>query len=250
MKSIYICIPTYNEASNVPILVERLDNELRNSSKSNSSSDNKGANEYSFIYLFIDDNSPDGTGDIIRKLQETHTNIKLIVNEKKSGLGKAYIQAFNFAIQREAFAVMEMDADLSHDPKYIPAMVEKLNEFDLVIGSRYIRNGGTLNWNFKRKLISKFGNFYSRLILGVKINDLTGGFNLYRTDVFKVVDLSKIESNGYSFQIELKYRTIRSGFKVTEVPIIFKEREEGVSKFGGNIIKEAIKKPWQLRFSK
>lgn len=238
MKKVCICIPTYNEAENIGKLLGLIKNQIA-----------LIPNGYEIGVIVIDDNSPDKTGEIVEKYKDSNPDfdVQIIHNPGKAGLGKAYIQGFKKGIELGAFAVMEMDADFSHDPKYLPEMIKHLDHFDLVIGSRYVKNGGTLNWDTKRKLISFGGNLYSRMILMKNIHDFTGGFNLYKTDVFKKVDLGKITSNGYSFQIELKYKTLQQGFTYKEIPIIFKDREFGKSKFSGGIIKEAIKKPWKLR---
>lgn len=239
MNKVYICIPTYNEAENISSLLNKVKEQVT-----------KIPDGYSLGVIVIDDNSPDGTGNIVEEYKRVNTSLEIhiIHNPVKGGLGKAYVQAFKQAIELGAFAVMEMDADFSHNPDYVPGMIENLNKFDLIIGSRYVRGGGTLGWGFKRKLISSGGNLYSRIILMKNIHDLTGGFNLYKTSIFNRVKLDEITSNGYSFQIEMKFKTLQSGFKFKEVPIIFKDRELGKSKFSGDIIKEAIVKPWKLRF--
>ncbi len=234
---IFICIPTYNEADNIIKLIDAIKAEIVDLN-------------HTLGLIIIDDNSPDGTGKLVEdyKKEKNDSNIYVIHNPKKAGLGKAYIQGFSMGIRLGADAVMEMDADFSHKPEYLKPIFSELENSDLVIGSRYIRGGGTKNWGFKRKFISRFGNLYTSLFLGFKIKDWTGGFNAYKTKVFEKVDLSQIYSNGYSFQIELKYRTLKAGFKHAEVPIIFIDREFGKSKFGNEIVKEAIKKPITLRF--
>jgi len=237
-KKVYICIPTYNEAGNI----ERLIKEIKLESTR--------IYNYEIGIIVIDDNSPDGTGNIIEEIKNKteEIEIQIIHNENKAGLGKAYIQGFKLAIDLGAYAVMEMDADFSHDPNYVSDLIDKIKSYDFVIGSRYIKGGGTRNWPFSRKFISFAGNLYAKIVLLTNINDLTGGFNLYRTEIFKKLDLDSVKSNGYSFQIELKFKAKRKGFSFTEVPIIFKDREAGDSKFDSNIIKEAIFKPWRLTF--
>lgn len=242
MKKIFICIPTYNEAENIISLLDQI--------KTQKSS---FENTYELEVVVIDDNSPDGTAKLVKDYDKNHSDFKvhIIENEKKSGLGKAYIQAFKFGIEKKAFAVIEMDADFSHHPIYLPKIIEKLSDYDLVIGSRYVPGAGIQDWGIKRRFISWFGNTYSRAILWKNVHDFTGGFNAYKTKVFTSengVDLDSIDSNGYSFQIEMKYKAIKKGFTFTEVPITFQDRTYGSSKFGKEIVLEAIKKPWQLRF--
>jgi dolichol-phosphate mannosyltransferase len=174
----------------------------------------------------------------------------LIVNPQKIGLGKVYLQAFKYAIEKGAFAVCEVDADLSHDPKYLVKIAKLIRKYDLVIGSRYVENGGVINWGFRRLFISRVGSFYSKIILGLQVNDLTGGYNCYRTRVFEKVHIDSINTSGYAFQIELKYRTIKAGFSYIETPIIFVDRVKGVSKLSNSIFFEALLAPWKLRFGK
>lgn len=239
MNKVYICIPTYNEAKNITEILDR----IRTVSKA--------IKTHELNVLIIDDNSPDGTAQIVKDYSvKSPLKIHLINNEKKNGLGFAYITGFKFAIKENAEAIMMMDADHSHNPDHIPQFIAKLKTHDFVVGSRYIKGGGVVNWELKRRLISKFGNLYSQIILGVGINDLTGGFNLYKREVLEKVNLDQIHSNGYSFQIELKYKAARKGFKYTEVPIVFKERKHGSSKFDGSIFREAIFTPWKLKFEK
>jgi len=238
MENIFICIPTYNEADNIIALLEKL-NIIK-----------KFIKNYQIKVVIVDDNSPDGTGDIIEKYKIDHPNYCLftIHNSHKTGLGKAYIQAFSYALSQKAFAVLMMDADFSHNPEYIPSILNQLNKYDFIIGSRYTKGGGVVNWPLKRKLISRLGNFYAQIILSSPINDLTGGFNCYKAEVIKKLHLDTLKSEGYSFQIELKYRAYKIGYKYHEVPIIFKDREFGKSKFSSGIFREAIITPWKLRF--
>jgi dolichol-phosphate mannosyltransferase len=240
MNKVLVCIPTYNEADNIV--------DILNAVKSQQSK----ISEYKLGVVVIDDTSPDGTGEIVEKYIEENPDFEvyLVTNKVKAGLGRAYIVGFKYAIAHDAFAVLEMDADFSHNPDYIPEIVSKLTDYDYVVGSRYTKNGGVVDWPFKRRFISWGGNMYSKFILLSGINDLTGGFNLYKTEIFKKVDLDQIKSNGFSFQIELKYKVKKAGFKGTEVPIIFKDREKGKSKFSGGIFKEAFSVPWKLRLGK
>lgn len=237
MKKISICIPTYNEAENIISLLDKIRSEVSIIS------------EYQFEAVIIDDNSPDKTANIVEEYKKNNPDfmIKIIVNPGKGGLGKAYITGFNYAISSDAHAVMMMDADHSHDPVYIKDIVGKLTDYDFVVGSRYSKGGGVVNWDFRRKMISMFGNLYSRFILGIGITDLTGGFNCYKKEVLEAVNLSTVRSNGYSFQIEIKYKAAKEGYKYTETPIIFKDREFGKSKFDGKIFREAVLTPWKLK---
>ncbi len=237
MDKIHICIPTYNEAENIKELLNSLEKKLAKLS------------EYEFDILVIDDNSPDGTAGEVKDFKESsQLKITIIENQGKGGLGKAYLKGFRYALEDNTSAVVMMDADLSHNPSHLPSMISELIKYDFVVGSRYVKDGGVQNWDKIRKLISKYGNLYSKFILGVNISDLTGGYNCYKKEVLESINLDKIKSNGYSFQIELKYKSIKNGFKGTEVPIMFRDRRFGKSKFSGGIIFEAIFTPWKLKF--
>lgn len=237
MNKIHICIPTYNEAENIKELLTSLEKNLTK------------LTGYEFHILVIDDNSPDGTAEAIKEFKKSsQLKITLLENQSKGGLGKAYLKGFKYAIADNTSAVVMMDADLSHNPSHLPSIFSELIKYDFVVGSRYVKDGGVQNWEKTRKLISKYGNLYSKIILGIKINDLTGGYNCYKKEVLESIDLDKIQSNGYSFQIELKYKASRKGFKGIEVPIMFKDRQFGKSKFNGGIIFEAIFTPWKLKF--
>lgn len=227
-----VVIPTYNEAMNIEGIVRAV------------------WSAYPSIHiLVVDDNSQDGTADIVRKIKEEQQDkIHLLSRAGKLGLGTAYIAGFKWALERGYQALVEMDADFSHDPKELPALVRSLESADVVIGSRYVVGGSTENWHFFRKLISRAGSFYARTILGMTINDLTGGFNSWRAEVLQKIGLDTIKSEGYSFQIELKYRANRAGFKLIEHPIVFSERREGQSKMSGTIVFEALLRVWALRF--
>lgn len=238
-KKLFVCIPTYNEAGNIKKVLDRIFH-----------LEGDTDNDYELNVIVIDDNSPDGTGEIVEGyiVKNPGINVSIIHNENKSGLANAYKQGFRKAIEENAFAVIMMDADLSHDPATIPKFTEKLDNYDFIIGTRYSSGGDIKNWDKKRKFISKFGNIYSRIILGVNVSDLTGGYNCYKTDVLKNINLDSIRSCGYSFQIELKYRAVKEGYKYTEIPIIFRDRISGTSKFDSQIIFEAIFTPWRLKF--
>ena len=171
----------------------------------------------------------------------------ILHREKKQGLGRAYLAGFAWALENGYEFIFEMDADFSHQVKYLADFLQNITDYDLVIGSRYIAGGGTRGWSKIRELISRFGCFYARVILGLKINDLTGGYKCYRARVLQTLDLANIKSNGYMFQIEMTYRAIQKGFKVKEIPIIFLERQEGKTKFNKKIIVEAVINCWKLR---
>lgn len=229
--SVLITIPTYNEVDNVESLCELI---FKNVPK--------------VQVCFIDDNSQDGTRDKIRALQKRFPGqIHMIERPGKLGLGTAYITAFKWALARPFKAIIEMDADHSHNPADLTRMIDLLQSSDVVVGSRYVKGGGTQNWSPFRKLISRCGSIYGRAILGMPIRDFTGGFNGWQRRVLEALDLDGIRSEGYAFQIELKFRANQLGFKVTEMPIIFTERRAGKSKMSGNILVEAIWRVWQIR---
>ena len=192
--------------------------------------------------LVIDDNSPDKTYEIVENLAATKYSGKLFLIKRagKLGLGTAYVAGFNWGLARDYDAIGQMDADFSHNPKYLPSMFEALKIYDLVLGSRYVAGGGVVNWSLKRKLISRGGSLYAKIILGLPQNDLTGGFKCFRREVLETIDVNQLKSTGYSFQIETTYKTYLNGFKIKEIPIIFEDRVLGVSKMSGNIFKEAI----------
>lgn len=230
MKSL-IVIPTYNEKDNIALLIAEIEKYV------------------STDILIIDDNSPDGTALVVKELQKTKPHLYLIERPGKQGLASAYLRGFQYAIDKNYDAVFEMDADFSHNPKYLPVFLEKIKENDLVIGSRYIKGGGVQNWSRFRMFISKGGNLYARLILFCPIHDITGGYKCYKVETLKKIDLSKITSEGYSFQIETDYLFYKNGFKVAEIPIIFEERREGQSKMSKKIFIEALKQVWKFRFT-
>ncbi len=236
---LFVCIPTYNEAENIIKVFEEVKKVAYEIQQ-----------EHELNLVIIDDNSPDGTAKIVADYFENHKDfaIHIVSNPQKVGLGRAYIKGFKFALDNGADAIFEMDADLSHDPKVLPQMIKKLEEADFVIGSRYIKGGGTVNWDAKRRFISRGGNLYSQFIFMTGIRDLTGGFNGFKRQVLEKVGMDNIKSNGFAFQLEIKYKSLKSGFKFAEIPIIFKEREFGQSKFNGGIFKEAFLTPWRLRF--
>jgi dolichol-phosphate mannosyltransferase len=200
--------------------------------------------------LVVDDNSQDGTPEIVMELQQDHPKtLHLIRRAGKLGLGTAYIAGFRWALDRAYQAVIEMDADFSHNPGTLPVLIAKLGRYHAVVGSRYVEGGGTENWHPLRKSISRFGSFYARTILRMKIQDLTGGFNAWRRETLEAIDINSVKSEGYAFQIELKYRCHRAGLSICEIPILFSERREGQSKMSGKIMVEALFRVWALRFS-
>lgn len=223
-----IIIPTYNEAKNIEPLIDKI---FRIIPKVD--------------ILIIDDNSPDKTHDIVKKIKDER--IKLIRRKRKMGLGTAYIKGFDFAIDNGYKYVFEMDADFSHSPKIIPKMLKKAEKYDLVIGSRYIDGLNVVNWPLSRLLLSYFASFYVRLLTGMKIKDPTSGFKCYKISTIKAINHKKIKSEGYSFQIETNYRVFEKGLKIKEIPIIFIDRKDGVSKMNLKIIFEAIFMVWRLK---
>lgn len=231
-KSLVI-VPTYNEVGNVDELIRKI-----------------YAHAPNIHVLFVDDNSLDGTIEKIKASQITRpTLIHLIQRAGKMGLGTAYIAGFKWALQRDYANIIEMDADLSHDPGELPLVLELLLTHPVVVGSRYVDGGGTLNWGLFRRWMSRFGSFYGRTILGLQVRDLTGGFNGWRAHVLRAIDPDSVKSGGYSFQIELKYRAFRAGFAIKEFPILFSDRTIGQSKMSSQIVVEAMYRVWQLRHS-
>lgn len=228
---ISIATPTYNEKDNLPVLAEKIFN----------------LNIPNLTLVVVDDNSPDGTGELADKLAESYP-IKVIHRPQKLGLGTAYTTAFEQILKEKPEYIIQMDADLSHDPIMIPKMLKNITTCDVVIGSRYVKNGGIENWSWPRRLISRFGNIYARLILNLPYRDLTGGFKCWRREVLEKIDFNSLSSIGYNFQIETTYRAHKLGFKIKEIPIIFSERKIGASKFNASIILESFIKVLLLRF--
>lgn len=202
--------------------------------------------------LVVDDNSPDKTYEVVDNLASSIYKDKLFLHKRsgKLGLGTAYVAGFKWGIERQYDVIMEMDADFSHNPKYLPQFLEEVKTNDLVIGSRYIPGGGVVNWGLGRKIISMGGSLYSRLILGLNTRDLTGGFKCYRREVLETINVDELKSNGYSFQIEGTYKTFLNGFKIKEIPIIFEDRRVGQSKMSSGIFFEALLMVLKLRMRK
>lgn len=232
MKSL-IVIPTYNEVENLRPLVEAIFQNVPDS----------------VDVLVVDDGSPDGTGALADLLaHERPGRVHVLHREKKMGLGTAYVAGFGWGMKKPEYAnLIEMDADFSHHPTYLPRMLETLTQADVSIGSRYVEGGGTKNWGIGRKVLSRGGSIYSRTILGAPIRDFTGGFNGWRRAVLEAVDYPSLRSDGYSFQIELKYRAFLRGFRIQEFPILFEDRKIGHSKMNRRIVLEALKRVWQFR---
>jgi dolichol-phosphate mannosyltransferase len=229
-----IIMPTYNEKENISDMIDMIFKILPDISM-----------------LIVDDSSPDGTADLVRQKQAQYPNLNLYVRNKKEGLGKAYIDAMSRVMQDPGIKrIITMDADFSHDPNYLPQMLTASEEYGLVVGSRYINNGGTAGWETWRKVLSFCGNFYSRTITRLKIFDYTAGFCIFNTDYLKIIDLSKIHASGYAFQMEIKYEMVKAGANFIEVPIIFKNRRGGETKISNDIVLEGIKTPWRMIFKK
>jgi dolichol-phosphate mannosyltransferase len=226
-----VCLPTYNERENLEPMLRALGD--------------KGVR-----VLVIDDNSPDGTGELAGRLAAELGYVDVLHRERKEGLGPAYLAGFRRALADGAELVLEMDCDFSHDPNEVPRLLAAVESgADLALGSRYVPGGGVRNWGLVRRFISAGGSFYARLVLGVKVRDLTGGFKCYRRTVLETIDLDAVNSKGYAFQIETTYRAMRAGFKVVEVPITFADREVGGSKMSKAIVAEAIWKVPGLRLA-
>lgn len=227
-----ILIPTLNEKDNLEKLIPAIFNLMPDIS-----------------VLIVDDNSSDGTQELVESMKLSFKNLFLLERKINFGYGRSSIDGFKWIIEKNYELLITMDADFSHDFKVIPTLVEKLNDFDVAVGSRYIIGGGVKNWNFSRRTLSKFANFYVRMILGLSIRDTTAGFNVYRAGCLKKIDLDSIGSEGYAFLVELKYRLFQSGATFSEHPILFSERREGQSKMSSKIIWEAVKLPWRLKFN-
>lgn len=230
MPKALVITPTYNEAVNIPKLVPKV---LHQSTD--------------IEILIIDDNSPDGTAEIVKNLQRTNPRVHLIERPRKMGLGTAYVAGFKFAIERKYDYIFEMDADFSHNPKELLNFLLKIQEYDLVIGSRYIKGVSVVYWPFRRLLLSYFANLYTRIVTGLPIKDATSGFKCYRRAVLESIDLTEIRSNGYAFQIETNFKAWKKGFRLFEIPIIFVDRDQGESKMSKNIVYEAAFMVWKLK---
>jgi len=229
-KNDFIVIPTFNEAKTLGSLIQRI---------AQTTPDAR--------IMVVDDDSPDGTQDKVRELMLSHPNLELYPHNQKAGFAKAYIDAMSLLLARESDlrSVTMMDADMSHDPRYLPELQRLLEKHDFVIGSRYVAGGGVSGWEWWRRLLSAGGNIYTRMVSGLPIHDITAGFNCIRAELLRNLDLGSMDVKGYAFQFLLKYRAYCAGASFSELPIVFKNREEGESKMHGGIILEALKMPWR-----
>lgn len=223
---VWVVVPTYNERENLAPLVDAVRGELSDAAPDHT-------------ILIVDDSSPDGTGELADELARADTHVQVLHRPEKRGLGPAYVAGFQHALDAGAQLIVEMDADFSHDPSYLRRMLEAACDADLVVGSRYVDGGGVRNWGRVRQIVSRGGCWYARTVLGVPVNDLTGGFKCFRREVLEAIDLRLIRSQGYAFQVELTYRALQMGFRVVEVPILFTERRAGQSKMSRGIVLEA-----------
>ncbi len=231
MPSATVCLPTYNERENLERMIAALE-------------------PIGVRVLVIDDNSPDGTGELADRLAAERDWLSVLHRGRKEGLGPAYIAGFRDVLKGDAEYVLEMDCDFSHDPADVPRLIAACEAgADLALGSRYVPGGGTENWGLARRVVSAGGSLYARTLLGLPIRDLTGGFKCFRREVLETIDLAAIDSKGYAFQIELTYRAIRAGFRVVEVPIVFRDRTEGTSKMSRGIFLEAVGRVPELRLA-
>lgn len=222
---VLVIIPTYDERENLPLIVDRLLTAVPQ-----------------VHVLVADDSSPDGTGRIADGIAAADSRVQVLHRTTKNGLGAAYVAGFAWGLERGYQVLVEMDADGSHAPEQLPRLLDALNHADVVLGSRYVAGGSVVNWPKRREILSRGGNLYSRLALGVRIYDITGGYRAYRSEVLRALTLDDIESHGYCFQVDLAWRAVQAGFRVTEVPITFTEREIGTSKMSGGIVREALLK--------
>jgi dolichol-phosphate mannosyltransferase len=229
---VWVILPTYNEAENLERIVGAVLEQLPPSGR----------------VLVVDDNSPDGTGEIADRLAAGDESVAVLHRERKEGLGPAYLAGLRVALEGGAQRIIEMDADFSHDPAYLPELIAATEHADLAIGSRYIPGGGVTDWGPVRRFISRGGSAYARVALGLPVKDLTGGFKCFRREVLESINLGTIEARGYAFQVETTYRAIRAGFRVVEVPIVFKDRRDGSSKMSKSIVAEAMWRVPAMRF--
>jgi dolichol-phosphate mannosyltransferase len=231
---VVVCLPTYNERDNLEPMVRTLDDIFRR-------------HDLDARVLVIDDSSPDGTGELADRLTGEFRFLSVLHRPEKQGLGPAYLAGFVWALATDADRIVEMDCDFSHDPEDLPRLIAATENADLALGSRYVQGGGTRNWGLGRRAVSRFGSLYARVLLGVGIRDLTGGFKCFRRTVLEGIGLERISTKGYAFQIETTYRALEVGSRVVEVPIVFSEREAGTSKMSRGIVLEAVAKVPALR---
>jgi dolichol-phosphate mannosyltransferase len=223
LGQVLVVIPTYNERENLGPILRRLHEALPK-----------------VHALVVDDGSPDGTGKLADELAAADERMNVMHRTEKAGLGAAYVAGFRWGLAKDYATIVEMDADGSHAPEDLPRLLDALGDADLVVGSRYVPGGSVVNWPKRREILSRGGNLYSRIALGVKVNDITAGFRAYRREVLEKLPLDEIASHGYCFQIDLTWRTVEAGFEIVEVPITFTEREIGESKMSGSIVREAV----------
>jgi dolichol-phosphate mannosyltransferase len=235
----WIVLPTFDEAENLELIVDAILPVLRGA-----------VGPAGFRVLVVDDDSPDGTGQIADRLADQEAEVQVLHRTTREGLGPAYLAGFAVALAEGASHVIEMDADFSHDPLDLPRLLAAAQDADLVLGSRYVPGGVVADWGMVRRIISRGGSIYARLVLGLGLQDLTGGFKCFRREVLEAIDLSTVRSHGYAFQVELTYRAVRAGFRVVEVPIVFRDRRLGHSKMSWRIAAEAMLLVPQLRRSR
>jgi dolichol-phosphate mannosyltransferase len=228
--NVLVIIPTYNEKENIGLIIPEIKAVLPD-----------------VHILVVDDNSPDGTSGVVKELGKKVQGVFVLDRPAKEGLGKAYVAGFRWALERQYEFVFEMDADFSHDPKYLPEFLSAIRDNDLVIGSRYINGVNVVNWPMSRLLLSYFGNVVARIITGLRVRDCTAGFKCFRRKVLETIRLDQIDSSGYSFQVEVNYMVWKNRFRISEIPIVFTDRKRGASKMSTKIIREALILIWKLR---
>ncbi len=227
---VLIVVPTYNEKENIKKLIPGI----------------KKARGRAHI-LVVDDNSPDGTAGEVKKLGKKYKGVYLIKRKGKAGLGTAYVEGFKFAVRKRYDYIFEMDADFSHDPAYIPEFIDEMRKYDLVIGSRYVKGVSVVNWPIRRLMLSKFANFYARVITGLPLTDCTSGFKCYKRKVLEGIGLDRVRSDGYAFQIEMHFKAWEKNFRIKELPVIFVDRHAGSSKMSRGVMLEAAFIVWKLK---
>jgi dolichol-phosphate mannosyltransferase len=240
MQRALIIIPTYNEKDNIRNITTAVLEQQKN------------IHDTVISVLVVDDNSPDGTADLVRQMQKPEQfgpeKVHLMQRMGKMGLGTAYVAGFKYGLEHGFDYIFEMDADFSHDPHEVPVFLREIKNYDLVIGSRYISGANVANWPLRRLLLSYYANMYARTVTGIKVQDATGGFKCFRRKVLEAIDLDDIRSNGYAFQIEMNFRAWRKGFSIKEIPIVFVDRHAGTSKMSKAIVREAVGMVWKLKY--
>jgi dolichol-phosphate mannosyltransferase len=234
MPGAWLVLPTFNEAENIEPIIRAALPQLASSGRPHR-------------ILVVDDNSPDGTGSIADRLASEIDEVQVLHRERKEGIGPAYLAGFERALAEGADLLLEMDSDFSHDPADLPRLIEATADADLVLGSRYVPGGGVTDWGLGRRFVSRGGSLYAKVVLGIPVDDLTGGFKCFRREVLDTLDLSGVGTDGYGFQIEMTYRTVKAGFRVKEIPILFRDRRVGSSKMSARIAVEAFWKVPALR---